>query len=725
MRAFFWTVAIIGGLWGAAAMAAPASGATGLATKPGETAIIDADKLEFDRSNNIYLGTSNVVVQYLGAVLRAEKVRFNSATKEAWAEGNVRLTRYGVEWAAPAAYYNFETQRLKTDLARGTVDGLYLRAEGVDLAQGNRMDVVRLTLTTCDYDQPHYRIEAKRAEIWMGRSVTLYGATVYMGRTPVFWFPIIVWSLLSDTPPFAVNIGHNNDWGFYVLTHSRWQINRHLSVGVQVDGRTSRGPGIGPDLKYRYGNAEGLLRAYYAHDISPTDRIDQLAGASRPNDRYTAHWEHRQPLFSDVTLTINLNKQGDPDVREDFFPREFRLESEPESVTDATWSSEAATLSLLTRPQFNHFYAEVERLPEVKLAVNRLRLWRTPLFYEGETSAGYYDTQDGPGSDPLFVGHTFRADTFHQLLAPHQFFHWLSIVPHAGIRATYYLDAPTGAADTNEIHRVVANAGLEASVKFWKQWDDIVNDRLQIHKLRHIIEPFTQFEWVSNPTVRPWELYQFDTVRYAGASGTTLPVTRYTAVDFPANSAIDAIDGGKVLRFGVRQRLQTQRAGQTWNLAELDTWTDWRIEKPAGESEIKDVYHRLRFRPFAWLAGELDVRWDAAAGRWEEINTAARLAHGDRWAIGLGTRYLRDDTSPISLDGSLRLTRFWTVRVYERFNARSGRWEEQEYVLRQETHDWFINYGVRYSRRYGEGDDFGVIVSFTLKAFPEVKIGTN
>lgn len=712
---------------GAPAWAAPVPPvpAKPLATAAGEAAVLDADQLEFDRPNNTALCTGNVVVRYRGDTLRADKVRYNSATKDAWAEGNVRLVRYGVEWSAATAHYNFETRRLTSDLARGFVDGLYLRAEDLSLARSNKVQLTSLTLTTCDYEKPHYRIVAKRAEITVGQSVKLFAATVYAGNVPVFWFPIIVWSLVDDGPPFAVSVGQSGDWGGYALTHTRWRLDEHWMAGVQVDARTRRGPGVGPDLKYRYGNAEGLLRTYYAYDVRPEDNQDLLAGLNRPHDRYLAHWEHRQTLFTDVTLTLNLNKQSDVDFREDFFPREFRLESEPESVADVTWGSEYATLSLLVRPQFNHFYAEVERLPEAKLAVNRMRLWRTPLFYEGETSAGYYDTQDGPGTDPLFVGRTFRADTFHQLVAPHQFFGCLSVVPHAGVRATYYLDAPGTAPDTNEVHRVAANAGVEASLKFWRQWDDIVNDRLQIHKLRHIIEPFAQFEWVSDPNVRRWDLYQFDTLRFAMASGSLIPVTRYTPLDFPANSAIDALDGMKTLRFGVRQRLQTQRDGQTWNVAELDGWTDYRFEHPAGERAIQDVFGRLRLRPFAWLAGDIDVRWDADAGKLEEFNTSVRVAHGDRWAVGLGTRYLRDDNSPVGVDASLRLTRFWTVRVYERFDVKSGRWEEQEYVLRQETHDWFINYGVRYSDGYGNDDQFAVFVSFTLKAFPSVKIGIN
>ena len=53
------------------------------------------------------------------ATLRADKVRFNTVTKDAWAEGNVRLNREGQEWVAPSIYYNFDTRALKTEDVRG------------------------------------------------------------------------------------------------------------------------------------------------------------------------------------------------------------------------------------------------------------------------------------------------------------------------------------------------------------------------------------------------------------------------------------------------------------------------------------------------------------------------------------------------------------------------------------------------------------------------------
>jgi hypothetical protein len=695
------------------------------ATATNEAAVVDADKLQFDKPTNTALGEGNVAIRYRDAVLRADKVRYNSVTKEAWAEGHVRLYRAGSEWHAPAAYYNFDTQAFKTDELRGTARKLYVTGERLAFDRANHAALARATLSPCDYEHPHYRLEAKRAEIFGDDRVVMYAVTVYVGNTPVFWLPVLAWSLQADGPPLIVQAGYSGRWGPYLLTTANLHLNRSTDLAVHLDERVNRGPGAGADVNYRYGDLGGLLKGYYLNDRRPEDSRDRAAGRQFPANRYVTHWEHRQTLWPDVTLTLNLNHQSDRDVREDFFLADFRRASEPESVANVTWRGEAHALSVLARPQLNPFYAEVERLPEATFSVNRARLWRTPLYYEGESSAGFYRNVAGDTHDLLFRDHTARADTFHQLVAPALLFDWLSVVPSAGIRGTWYLDAPVTAPDSNEVRRVVWNAGIEVSTKLWRQWDDVRSDRFQINGLRHIVEPFAQYLWVPRPAVTRDELFQFDTVRFAPVGRhDAIPVTRYVPWSFPDNHAIDALDRLNVLRFGVRQKLQTRRAALPWDLVELDAWTDAWLERAHGQNTLGDVHGRCRLRPTAWLLADADVRVDPAAG-WQEYNGGLRVAHGDQWAFGLGARVLRDDSSVVAADVAWRLGRFWTAQIYQRADLRDNQWEEQEYVLRQETHDWFVNYGIRHRNERGSGDEVIVFLSFTLKAFPDVKLGFN
>jgi LPS-assembly protein len=703
----------------------------------GPSATIDAETMKFDQPTETYNADGNVVIRYKGDTLRADHVKFKSDTKDAWAEGNVRLNQPGQEWVGPTMYYNFDTKALKVERVRGFVNPLYLEGDQLEQAHTNYYTFTRGTLSTCDYDQPDYHLEAAHGEIWPGDRAVLYSATLRFGNTPVFWFPIVVWSLKGDQPPMAFSLGENSRWGFFLLSSYNWKLNKDVDVTVHVDERTRRGVGLGGDLKYRMDNGgEGLLTGYYIDDAHPKDDSKLDANKAIDHLRYRAEWQHKQYLTNDVTLTVDLNQMSDPNVMDDFFNSEFHRNREPDSVADITKRGPNYTLSLLARPQFNSFFAEVERLPEAKLAINRVRLGQTPFFYEGETSVGQYHNQFGNTNvtgqaATNFFGNSVRADTFHQIVAPQMIGGWLSVIPRAGVRATYYSRAPDTAEDTQDVTRVVYDLGMQTSFKMTREWDHVHNDWFRIDGLRHIVQPFADYQWVPQPDKRTNQLFQFDSIREVTLrGGDSLSVTRYSPLEFPAFNTIDAIDAQDTVRFGLRQTLQTRRDGQAWNLVELTGWTDWHAEKnfssfTTNQTDFSDFFGTAELRPWEWLTLNGSTRYGLNDGKLHEVNTATRLIDADRWSLGIGTRYLRNDSNLVSGDFVYRLSRNWVAQLYERFDLEDGTWEEQEYVLRQETHDWFINYGFRHRNGRDRENETTFFFSVTLKAFPNYALNLN
>lgn len=696
----------------------------------GEAATIDTERQSYDQQTQNAIFEGHVVIHYKGATLAADRVRYNRQTHDAWADGNVRLNRPGEEWIAPSLYYNFDTHALKIDHVRGFIDPVYLEGEHLEQAGTNCYRFTRGSVTTCDYDKSDYHVEATHGEVWSGDRLVMYNATLRFGNTPVFWFPVVVWSLKGDQPPMAFSVGENSRWGFFLLSSFTWKLNKDLEMTLHADERTRRGFGTGADLKYRLDSAgEGLLSGYYIDDARPKDSTD--GGKNIDHLRYRAEWQHKQYLTNDVTLTVDLNKLSDSDVVDDFFNHEFQHNREPDSVADITKRGPNYTLSLLVRPQFNDFFAEVERLPEAKLAVNRARLGNTPFFYEGETSVGQYHNNPGDtnvvgAAATNFVGNAVRADTFHQIVAPQMIGGWLSVIPRAGARATYYSRAPETAPATQDVTRVVYDLGMETSLKMSRSWDGAHSDWFRIDGLRHIVQPFADYQWIPRPDKTTNELFQFDSVREVTLrGGDSLSLTRYSPLEFPAYNTIDTIDAQNTMRFGLRQTLQTRRDGQAWNLIDLTGWTDWRIEKDKGQTDFSDFFGTVEVRPWEWLALDGFARYGLNDGELHEVNTAARLIDADRWSLGIGTRYLRNDSNLVSGSLVYRLTRHWVAQLYERFDMQDGTWEEQEYVLRQETHDWFINYGFRYRSERVRSDEMTVFFSVTLKAFPNYTLTVN
>src|ERR1039457_3737019 len=223
------------------------------------------------------------------------------------------------------------------------------------------------------------------------------------------------------------------------------------------------------------------------------------------------------------------------------------------------WSSDVCSSDLDT----------IERLPDVRLTGQRQELWDTPVYYESESSAGYYRHEFGT-TNGMSAGERYeaaRVGTYQKLLLPETFFGWLNVTPRAGGRYTYYSTATGPGATTDDLNRWVFDTGAEASAKASRLWPEAQNDFFQVDGLRHIIEPSINYAFVPNPSVYGTNsVPQFDYV---------MPSLRLLPITMPDFNSIDSIQSENVFRFGVHNKLQTKREGQTVNFVDWNLYSDW------------------------------------------------------------------------------------------------------------------------------------------------------
>ena len=89
------------------------------ANQPVETT---ADSMDFDQATHTVTARGNVVCTYGKIKLYADKAQINTETKQAHAEGHVRLRQGYQEWNAEALDYNFDTGAIKAGHARAQLD---------------------------------------------------------------------------------------------------------------------------------------------------------------------------------------------------------------------------------------------------------------------------------------------------------------------------------------------------------------------------------------------------------------------------------------------------------------------------------------------------------------------------------------------------------------------------------------------------------------------------
>jgi hypothetical protein len=332
------------------------------------------------------------------------------------------------------------------------------------------------------------------------------------------------------------------------------------------------------------------------------------------------------------------------------------------------------TITAITRFQANNFFEQTERLPEIVLDVKRTPLFGGPIFYEGET--GIADLHRSFASDSGFQDYaTLRFDSFHQFLYPNTYFGWLSVVQRVGFRGTYYdetrdlgktlftpnpnpfipdflLPDPTLAMPLQKggsATRGVVNAGVEASFKLSRAWEDAQSSSLGLDGLRHVIQPFTNFSWVSSSNANPASILQFDRFE---------PSTQLLPIDFPQFTSVDSIDSWTILRLGVRNRLQTRRDDLTVSWMEVETYFDVNFDNPFDKTQYSNLFNKINFTPVPWASFGIASQVPVFEKGFTEVNTNVNIQPIANLQINFAHRYLNqnpffDNSSLYVLSGYL------------------------------------------------------------------------
>lgn len=676
--------------------------------------------IEYDPSTGLSTANNGVVISVSNVVLTANSIVANDRTGEVMAEGAVTIKSRGVLWKGDRIIYNFKTAEMRSDEFKTGQNPFFISGQGLS---GNRTNqtysATNAIVTTDDYSEPAYKIRARRLTIVPNKYFEAREVTIRVGDVPVFYFPYYRRTIGYRVNHFDFTPGYRSKFGPYLLTTYNWYWEDKLDGAIHMDYREKRGFAGGPDLGYHVGPlGDGKVEYYFANDEKPGRDFNTN---SISEDRHRIAFSHLTTIRTNLTIKAVANYQSDPSVDRDFFENEYRHNVQPKSFFELNqlWSN--FSLDILAQPQVNDFQETVERLPDVKLTALRQQLGDTPLYYEGENSIGYFNRRFVDNSTNFAAA---RADSFHQILLPQTYFGWLNFIPRVGGRFTYYGESEGPAASTHEEVRGVFNTGAEVSFKSSRVWTGAENKAFDVHGLRHIIEPSVNYVYVPRPNVRPHELPQFD---YELETLRTLPI------DFPQYNSIDSIDSQNVIRFGLRNRLQTKREEAVENLVNWSVFTDWRIDPRSDQSTFAPLTSTLEFKPRTWITLQSDTRYDLNDRRLLEADHHLLLEPNSVWSVSLGHRYL--DEHPENGVGPghnlftssiyYRMNENWAARMSHHFEARDGTLEEQYYSIYRDLRSWTaaLTFRVR-DNRDGE-EDYTVAVTFSLKAFPRYGLNSD
>lgn len=690
--------------------------------KKEEAIIVNGDTVEYSTEGREVTATGNVIVIYQGAKLTCRKLTVNTLTKDALAEGDARLDDTKGVIEGEKMKYNFQTKKGTIISSEFRANPYFGKAEKVEKISDTEFVALRGYLTTCTYDDPHYRIKSNKMDIFPDDKVKTKEDSFYIGKVPVMYVPEYNHSLADPMMHVQFMPGKSKEWGLFWLSAWRYDITEDVKGRIYFDYRAMKGVAEGFGSNYSTSEfGKGDFKYYYTQERDHS--LDKINRAPRIFQRYFIRWRHKADIDEQTNFTTEYYKIVDSkmavlgstyNVLKDYFFREYEKDSQPPSYLLFHHSFQNSSLDFFMQKRTNRWYSSgyLERLPEIKYSLASFEIGDGLFYFDNNSSLGNYNekntsTMTPTANDTNPDTHVNRFDTSNKLSFPMKLA-FVNLTPFVMNRETFYGERINS---SNAAPRTVFYSGTDMSTKFYRVFNVKSNLLgLNLNGLRHIVTPAVGYAYNHEPTVIGSNLRQLD--------------------------GVDSVTRNNSASLQLSNKLQTKRSNQSVDLADFIVSNNYAFKPKSGAkrgSSLSDFLFQLKLLPYSWMSINADatyvhsgVRDGLNYNRFSNVNYDLAFHWGEERTFAVGQRYQLKGGNEFTYDLRWRLSPKWKLSVYERFNKghdptlhRGLR--EQEYVLSRDLHcwTWDITYNVK--RGYGQSAWF----TFRLKAFPELEFEYN
>ena len=194
--------------------------------------------------NGLAIADRDVIINYKDTQIYCDYAQYNPDTRDVLLVGMVRIYQGGHLFTAERALYNMETKILNTADFRGDNTPFQFAGESLSTLGANAYLVKDGIFTTNDNSKPDWYMRSKTVRIYKGDRVIFSNVTVFVGETPVFWYPYLYQSLNQDTS-FSFTPGYYSVWGAFIQSQFSFPVGDSIAGKLLIDLYSQRGIGIG------------------------------------------------------------------------------------------------------------------------------------------------------------------------------------------------------------------------------------------------------------------------------------------------------------------------------------------------------------------------------------------------------------------------------------------------------------------------------------------------
>jgi LPS-assembly protein len=490
----------------------------------GVDALLEADLQE--KHGSVYTLTGGVRIEYKNYVLTADKVAYDSETKDVEADGHLRLmgNLNNELILADHGKLNFDLETGRFENVTGSIGrqpptgkrkliyttaNPFLFTARVLIKEGpERYQIIAGTMTSCLLPDPDWRIHSSLIRVNYGVAKAKSSYFTLLG-VPILYLPYVTHAVSPDTRQSGFllpTIGTSSTKGTVIGDSIYVVLGRSTDITFGAQNFSKRG--WSPSGEFRYHGrgedfADARLTALFDRGLAPTyinqggqdilfngRRDFDLDGHTRAvaTGEYLSSYIYRQAFAESFALGVNSQ------VTSSVFITHNEGGSSASLHFDRYQNFEGTTLvgNTYDTPQIR-----ILHLPSLDFDTVDKPLQGTPARWSVDGSAGGLSRSE-PGFATGAVG---RFDLYPHLAFPLHFDGW-TLRPEVGARETFYTRSQTPTSTTPLLSNASVNrADLEAS--FDLRPPALVRDfkapaleKIFGSDLRHTIEPEVQYRFV-------------------------------------------------------------------------------------------------------------------------------------------------------------------------------------------------------------------------------------
>jgi LPS-assembly protein len=701
------TILIVLGIIAACQFIAPAGLAAQLNQDPVGDAIrdpnqpwqLEADEINYDQNFDEYSASGNVMIFKGNIKLLADFVRFDHKNMKAYAEGNVLLTNGEDILSGTSMEMDLENQI-------GSVENgyLFLKENNFHLT-GNLIKKVgektytidEASLTTCDGDNPDWRITGKKVKIKEDGEGTARHATLWARKMPVIYTPYFYYPARKNrqTGLLFPEGGISDRWGIYYNQPFFWAIDE--SSDATFYGQYMNKRGLRPGVEYRY-YLDDWSKGTWMLDGLDDQKIDDGIGDSsekwgfddggtdilrKNKDRYWLRGSHHQRMPWGVRAKLDVDIVSDQDYTREFknghmgwknskdffeevFYRDLDDYNDPIRTNRLNFNKTWPLYSLNAQLRYdldstirNSHNPDVnlQQLPIIEFDGVKQRISTSSFFYNLNSQYVYYWSRDGK--------RTQRIDAHPRLYLPFQLKPFINIEPSVGVRGTLWRPDKKefGPDEKKFYHRELYDTRLDL---FSEIYGVFHTDSKAIEAIKHTIRPRIIHDFI--PDVDQDDLPNFDSVdRIANVNLLTYSLTNTLTSKTRKTGSFDIshrtdktkatlIDSAADYSYNDFLRFELE---QSYDINEA--------KKKDPDRPFSPIGARLDLIPGKYIALDATALWSVYDYKFLSHNLAANFwdLRGDR--LSMEYRYTRD-SDEISLNPVQSLSADLRVKVTDRLS---------------------------------------------------------